>query len=134
MCWKCRLTLWIVEDLVGGGGSLGFHFWAVGGENNRKNGQFWWFFGIYDTIAGMTKKEIAIASVVLGVFGFLFHISASLSDLNQRVGMNTSAITANTVAMGELRTDIREIRGLLTNHIAGHNHASVITDSAEGLE
>ena len=120
-------------------------------------------FGIYDTMAGMSKKEITVASVALsvliGLFGFLFHISASLADLNQKVGMNTAAISANTISiadmreefrqdvgdlrkdvgdlrkdMGDMREDLGEIRGLLTNHISGHNHASITTDSAEGLE
>ena len=103
-------------------------------------------------MAGMTTRDMTISisalSAFLVVMGFLLHISIALANLNQQVGMNTAAITANTTAisanataiadmrkdMGDMREDLGEIRGLLTNHIAGHNHASVTTDSAESLE
>ena len=128
-------------------------------------------FGVYDIMAGMSKKEIAAASVALsvliGLFGFLLHITVALADLSRDVGMNNAGIAANGVAiaansaaiiklredmdkniadlrqevrkdvgelrkdMGDMREDLGEIRGLLTNHIAGHNHASVITDNAK---
>ena len=39
-------------------------------------------------------------------------------------------VQANSAAIADLRDDMRELRGLLVSHIAGHNHVPTVTDGS----
>ena len=82
----------------------------------------------------MSKEFIATIVAAVAVLGFLWNISAQISDIKSEVGIIKGNIgelrgkvEANTAAIGELRDDVRELRGIITTHLVGHaaGHATV---------
>ena len=71
------------------------------------------------TIAGMDKSVLQTTLIIATNIGAAWTLGGQVQALDGR-------IQANSAAIGELREDVRELRGLLVSHVAGHSHSAKV--------
>lgn len=79
-------------------------------------------------IAGMEKSTLQTAAIIATIVAAAWMLGGQVQALGGQV-------RANSAAIGELREDVRELRGLLVSHIAGHPHSekvAVVESGADG--